>query len=104
MASIFLIVVAIGLFAVAGVVGIGIVVYVNSQKSSNVHSDPHQPPKPKKELTQADLKEIEKISPEIIKALEGRQKILAIKVYREENGVDLREAKEYIEDIQERLF
>lgn len=104
MASIFLIVLAIGLFAIAGIVGIGVVVYVNSQKRSNVHSDPHQPAKPKAQPTTAELKELETLSPEIVKALENREKILAIKLYREETGLGLKEAKDFIDRIQSRFF
>jgi ribosomal protein L7/L12 len=42
------------------------------------------------------------ISPEIMEALHQRRKIKAIKLYREQTGVGLKDAKDFIEDVQQK--
>jgi Ribosomal protein L7/L12 C-terminal domain len=55
-------------------------------------------------LKQADIKfdPYAHVSQDIIEALRANQKIKAIKVYREATGVGLKEAKEFIEEVQRR--
>ena len=43
------------------------------------------------------------LPPGVVQALQRGDKITAIKEYREATGVDLREAKEFIEEAQRRL-
>ena len=45
---------------------------------------------------------LENVMQEIIDALKSRKKIQAIRCYREASGVGLKEAKEYIEELQRR--
>ena len=45
----------------------------------------------------------ENLSDEVIRAVQQGEKIQAIKHYRAETGVGLREAKEFIEEVQRRL-
>jgi hypothetical protein len=42
------------------------------------------------------------LAPEIVEALRNGQKIQAIKLYRDTTGVGLKEAKDFIEDVQRR--
>ena len=44
----------------------------------------------------------EGIPEDIVNALRSEKKIMAIKLYKESTGVSLKEAKEYIEEIQRR--
>jgi hypothetical protein len=55
-------------------------------------------------LKQADIKfdPYAHVSQDIIEALRANQKIKAIKLYREATGVGLKEAKEFIEEVQRR--
>jgi hypothetical protein len=55
-------------------------------------------------LKQADIKydPYVHVSQDIIEALRANQKIKAIKLYREATGVELKEAKEFIEEVQRR--
>jgi len=45
----------------------------------------------------------ENLSDDVLRAVQQREKIQAIKHYRAETGVGLREAKEFIEEVQRRL-
>jgi ribosomal protein L7/L12 len=40
------------------------------------------------------------VPPEVAEAIQRGEKILAIKLYREATGVGLKEAKEYVEEVQ----
>jgi Ribosomal protein L7/L12 C-terminal domain len=55
-------------------------------------------------LKQADIKfdPYAYVSNDIVEALRANQKIKAIKLYREATGVGLKEAKEFIEEVQRR--
>jgi Ribosomal protein L7/L12 C-terminal domain len=55
-------------------------------------------------LKQADIKfdPYAYVSNDLVKALRANQKIKAIKLYREATGVGLKEAKEFIEEVQRR--
>jgi ribosomal protein L7/L12 len=55
-------------------------------------------------LKQADIKydPYVHVSQDIIEALRANQKIKAIKLYREATGVELKEALEFIEEVQRR--
>jgi ribosomal protein L7/L12 len=55
-------------------------------------------------LKQANIKfdPYANVSREIAEAVRGGQKIKAIKLYRQSSGVGLKEAKEFIEEVQRR--
>jgi ribosomal protein L7/L12 len=55
-------------------------------------------------LKQADIKfdPYAYVSNDIVEALRANQKLKAIKLYREATGVGLKEAKEFIEEVQRR--
>jgi ribosomal protein L7/L12 len=55
-------------------------------------------------LKQANIKfdPYASVSPEIAEAVRGGQKIKAIKLYRQSSGVGLKEAKDFIEEVQRR--
>ena len=44
------------------------------------------------------------LPPKVVEAVQGGRKIEAIKCYREVTGVDLKEAKAFIEEVQRRGF
>lgn len=46
------------------------------------------------------MRETQKIDPEVIKALSQNRKIEAIKLVREKTGMGLKEAKEYVESLE----
>lgn len=100
MLSLTLIIGAVLLFVVAGLIGVGIVLLVNSRGRSSVHKDPHRPSKPQEPLTTDELKKLENLSPEVAQALEGGKKVLAITLYRKDTGLGLKEAKMFIDRIE----
>lgn len=53
-------------------------------------------------LKQANIKydPYANVSAAVVEALRGDRKIEAIKIYRDATGVDLKEAKDYVEDVQ----
>jgi hypothetical protein len=55
-------------------------------------------------LKQANLKfdPFARVSDDLVEALRANQKIKAIKLYRQATGVGLKEAKEFIEEVQRR--
>ena len=95
-----LIIVAVLFFIVAGLIGVGIVLFMNSGERSGIHSDPHRPAKPEAPLTTEELKELEKLPPEVAQALVDRKKVLAITLYRKDTGLGLKEAKLFIDRIE----
>ena len=54
------------------------------------------------QLTPPDESEL-RVSPEILDLVREGRKIEAIKLYREENGVGLKEAKEFIDSLIHKL-